>query len=588
MGRVSPASNQTIQFGVFEVDLRAGELRRRGVKVKLQEQPLQILQILLESPGEVVTREELQQRIWPADTFVDFDHGLNNAIRRLREGLGDSADTPRYVETVARRGYRFIGSLVAANLAPAIPAIAVLPLENLSHDPEEEYFADGLTEAIISELAKAHDFCVVSRTTAMHYKNVRRPLPEIACELHVDAVIEGTVVRSDGRVRVSVQLIDAHTDTHLWADTYDRDLREIFGLYSELALAVATQVRQRAGRSGVFVDEAGTNLQKKRAVGTPTVNPQAYETYLKGRYHWNKRTPVGVKKGAEYFQQTIEKDPNYAAAYAGLADSAGLAGFWAFVHPEDGCRKAKIAAVRSLEIEETAEAHASLGWAILHHDFDYRGAERHFQQAIALNPGYATAHQWYGHCLAYVGHREQSIDETTHALQLDPLSLIIHASCAGAFWFARQWDRAIETCHRGLELDENFAPLHWVLAHVLQAKGMLQEAIEERHKAVHLSPGVPVFLGELGATYAAAGERDSALGVLRELHDFSRQRYVMAYWIALIHTGLKERDEAFLWLEKAYEERSAHLAVAKVDPRLEQLHRDQRFQDLLQRMNFPA
>ncbi len=576
-----------IRFADFELDLAAGELRKQGAKLRLQEQPFQVLHILLQCPGRMVSREELQQKIWPSDTFVDFDHGLYNAIKRLREALGDNAEKPQYIETVPRRGYRFIGKKGPATLASPsrLESLLILPLENLSRDPEQEYFADGLTEAIISELAKISGLRVVSRMTAMFYKNVRRPLPDIARERGVDAVIEGSVVRSGDRVRVSIQLIDGRTDAHVWAEVYDRDLREVLELYSELAGAVARQVCRKSDRLQMFANKTSRPAPE---TAPRSVDPVAYEAYLRGRYHWNKRSPVGVKKGAEYFQQAIDKDPNYAAAYAGLADSAGLAGFWAFVHPQDGCRKAKFAARRSLDIEETGEAHASMGWAILHYDFDYLGAEKEFQRAIELNSGYATAHQWYGHCLGYMGRTEASITQTKQALQIDPLSPIVHASCAGAFGFARQLDRAIDICHAGLELDPRFAPLHWVLAHSLQAKGMFDEAINERQKAVDLSPGVPVFIGELGGTYAAAGERKKALAVLDELMEFSKERYVMAYWIALIHAGLKERDEAFDWLEKAYQERSAHLAFLKVDLRLEFLHSDQRFHDLLRRMNFPA
>jgi TolB-like protein/Flp pilus assembly protein TadD len=576
MGRVSPATNRTIQFGVFEVDLRAGELRRRGVKVKLQEQPLQILQILLQSPGDVVTREELQQRIWPADTFVDFDHGINNAIKRLREALGDTAERPRYIETLPRRGYRFIGP-IESRATGRIQSLAVLPLENLSRDPEQEYFADGMTESLITSLAKISALRVISRTTALKYKGVRdRSAQEIARELGVDCIVEGTVLRSGERVRISAQLINAATDTHLWAEEYERDLRDILALQSEVARAVANEIRVKL-----------TPREQDQLARTRPVNPDAYEAYLKGRYYWDKRRPDAVKKGAEYFKLAIEKDPTYAAAYAGLADSAGAAGFWGFAPPEETYAKAKIAAQKSLQIEETAEAHTSLGFALLHYDYDFLGAEKQFQRAIELNWNYATAHQWYAHCHAYLGRLDQCLEEATQALQLDPLSLIINTTFAGRFWFAREWDRAIEHCHKGLELDPSFAAMRWMLANVYQGKGMYQEAICEREKAIELGAGAPVFTAELGATYAAAGQRDKALEALNQLQELSKQRYVMAYWIALIHTGLKEKDAAFAWLEKAYRERSATLAFAKVDPRLDCLRSDPRFQDLMRRMNFP-
>jgi len=318
------------------------------------------------------------------------------------------------------------------------------------------------------------------------------------------------------------------------------------------------------------------------------VDPEAYEACLKGRYHWNKRTGDGVKKGAEMFQPAIKKDPTYAAAYAGLADCANSAGFWGFAPPPEGCGKAKAAAQKALEIDDTAEAHAALGWAILHYDFDHLAAEREFWRAIALDCRYATAHQWYGHCLAYMGRSEEAIAETGRALELDPLSLIIHASHGGAFWLARNWDRVIAQGRQALELDDNFAAIHWLLAHGYQGKGLYEQAIDERQRAAELSGEAPVFIAELGGTYAAAGKRDEALQILEKLHELSKRRYVMAYWIVLIHTGLREKDEAFQWLEKAYQERSPMLAWASVDPRLDFLRPDPRFQDLLRRMNFPA
>jgi TolB-like protein len=324
MGRVQPSDDKTIQFGVFDVNLRAGELRKRGIKIKLQEQPLQILQILLENPGQVVTREELQQRIWPADTFVDFDHGLNNAIRRLREALGDSADAPRYIETLARRGYRFIGSLCAgpASTPAPIRSLAVLPLENLSNDPQQEYFAEGLTEALITTLAKIGDLRVVSRTSTLQYKGVRKPLREIARELEVDVIVEGTVLRAGRRVRITAQLIDAPKETHLWAESYERHLRDVLTLQSEVAQAIAREIRVKL------------TPQERAHLGQPhPVDPEAYEAYLKGRYHWNRRSGEALPKAVESFRRAIAKDPTYAASYSGLADCFSSLGYWGLVPP---------------------------------------------------------------------------------------------------------------------------------------------------------------------------------------------------------------------------------------------------------------
>src|SRR6266705_3809254 len=297
----------TIRFGVFEADFRAGELRKRGVKIKLQEQPLQILQMLLQHPGEVVTRTELQQKIWPADTFVDFEQGLYNAVKRLRDALKDSADKPRFIETLSRHGYRFIG--IIDESVRKIESLAVLPLDNLSRDPEQEYFAEGLTEALITTLAKIGELRVVSRTSAMQYKGVRKPLSEIARELGVDAIVEGTVLRSGHRVRITAQLIDASKETHLWAESYERDLRNVLALQSELAQAIEREVQVKL-----------TPQERAHLAQTRPVDPEAYEAYLKGRYHWNRRSREGLGKAIHHFQQAITSDPNGAAAYSGLAD----------------------------------------------------------------------------------------------------------------------------------------------------------------------------------------------------------------------------------------------------------------------------
>ncbi len=565
----------TVRFGAYELDSRASELRKQGAKVKLQEQPFQILQVLVQRAGEIVTREELQQKIWPSDTFVDFDHGLYNAIKRLREALGDSAETPSFVETVARRGYRFVGKIECE--AARMRSLAVLPLENLSRDPEQEYFAEGMTEALITTLAKIGELRVVSRTSIMLYKGVRKPLREIARELGVEAIVEGTVLRAGDRVRITAQLIDAAKEAHLWAESYERDLRDVLALQAEVAQAVAREVRVKL-----------TPQEQVHLSQVHPVDPEAYEAYLKGRYLWNRRSGAAVGKAIQCFQQAIAKDPTYAAAYAGLADCAGGAGFGGFTSPEDGCGKAKVAARKALEMAETAEAHASLGWAILHYDWDFVAAEKEFLRAIQLNSSYATAHQWYGHCLACVGRFGEALAETGRAVQLDPLSLIIHASHAGASWMARDWEYALAHSRQALELDPSFTWLHWLVANAYQGQGLYTQAVDERRLAVELSGNAPLFLAELGGTYAAAGKRNEALQILEQLKELSKTRYVMAYWFALIHCGLQEREPALYWLEKALQERSAMLAWVKVDPCVDYLRSDPRFDDLLRRMNFPA
>jgi TolB-like protein len=572
--QTATSSSQILRFGTFELDVRAGELRKGGVKIKLQEQPLRILEMLLARSGQLVTREELRSRLWPSDTFVDFDHGLNKAINKLREALEDSAENPRFVETVPKRGYRFTGEVGAETAAITIRSLLILPLENLSPDPEQGYFADGLAEALTTTLAKISALRVLSRTTAAHCKRTQKTLPQIAEELGVDGVVEGAVLRSDGRVRISVQLVHAPTDTHLWAESYDRDMRDILTLQAEVVAAIAKQIQAK------LTPHEAAHLARIR----PAVNPDAYEAYLMARHYWVQRTAEGLKKAADYFRQAIEKDPAFAPAHVGLADVCASAGFWGFAPPAEAAGKAKVLARKSLEIEETGEGHAALGLATLWYDFDYTLAEKEFQCGIALCPDYPFAHMWYGHCLLCMDRLDEALAETRRALQLDPLSPIVHVCYQAALWFLRDWDGCIDACRTGLEINPDHPGIRWMLANALQTKGSHEEAIRERQRAVDTAPSSLLFLAELGESYAVAGMKSKALGILDQLHALLGRKYVMPYWIALIHAALKDRDEAFRWLDAGLQERCAQLAYVKTDPRWDYLRPDPRFQNLLHRM----
>jgi len=568
-------SRGTVRFGAFEVDPQAGELLKQGAKIKLQEQPFQILQMLLEHPGEVVTREELQKKIWSTDTFVDFEQGLYNAIKRLREALGDSAENPQFIETLARRGYRFIGSLEAK--PGSIESLAVLPLENMSRDPEQDYFAEGMTEALITSLAKIGALRVTSRTSAMRYKKTDKSLPQIARELNVDAVVEGTVQRSGDRVRISAQLVHALTDTHLWAESYDRDLRDILALQSDVAQAVARQVQVKL-----------TPQEQAHFTRVHPVDPEAYEAYLRGRYEWNKRTEEGLRAAPQYFQKAISKDSTYAAAYAGLADCLSVLGAWGFLSADQSFCKAKSLALQALEIDSSlAEAHAALALASMYHH-DFAAAEKGFERSIELNPRYATSHQWYGWFLGMMGRYEEGYTEAKRAIRLDPLSPVMNASFGMVYRFARRYNQAVEQYKKALELGPNFA-LAWIglgFAYLYQAQH--EPAIAAMQRAVELSPSSSFLLACLGEGYGVAGFMEEARKTLERLREISKQRYVAPYGVSRIHAALGQKDEALRWLETAYQERDAWMVMLKVDPRFDDMRSDPRFQDLLRRMNFPA
>ena len=566
-------SRGPIRFSVFEVDVQAGELRKQGVRVKLQAQPFHILQVLLEHPGEVITREELQKQIWPSDTFVDFDHGLNNAMKRLREALGDTAETPHFIETIPRRGYRFIGNLAQGQRR--IESLAVLPLENFSRDPDQDYFAEGMTEALITMLAKVGALRVVSRTTAMQYQGVRRPLREIAREMQVDAIVEGSVQRSGDRVRIFTQLIDAHADVHLWAESYDRDLRDVLTLQAELAQAIAEKVQVKL-----------TPHERSQLESARPVDPEAYEAYLKGRYHWNRRSGNEFGRAVQYFQQAISKDPTYAVSYAGLADCLSVLGLWSLVPPEDGCGRAKNLALKALELNHgLAEGHVSLAWATLFYDYDFKAAEREFERAIELNPRLPQAHQWFGYLLALLGRPEEAYTEVQRALRLDPCSAIIHWTLGYVYWRARRYDQAIEQHEKALELDPHSAQWHWGLGVTCVDNRQNERAISALQTANELSPGVPMIFGYLGVAYAAAGRLAAAEKILEELDEQSTSRHITPYIVGRIYAAMGKKDEALRCLEAGYRARTGWMVQLRTEAGFDDYRSDPCFQDLQRRID---
>jgi TolB-like protein/DNA-binding winged helix-turn-helix (wHTH) protein/Flp pilus assembly protein TadD len=631
-----------VRFGVFELDPRAGELRKHGVRVRLQEQPFQVLAMLLEHSGEVVTREELKKKLWPADTFVDFDHGLNKVINKIREALSDSAESPRFVETVARRGYRFLADVRSADPAPAsspevasqpkpegekrdredlarnpvklnsllpsrawkmwalvlalllaasvavwdhssnrpspdIRSLAVLPLESLSGDASQDYFADGMTDELITDLGQISALRVISRTSVMAYKRARKPLPQIARELNVDAVVEGSVLRSGERVRITAQLIEASADRQLWSQSYEGELRDTLALQNQVAKAIADQIR------------INLSPQERAALGAvKLVNPEAYESYLKGRYFWNKRTAEGLKVALAYFNQAIEEDPKYARAYSGLADTYALLGDWqyAVMTPKQALPRAKAAAAKALELDSAlGEAHNSLAFCLDGFDWNFDSAGKEFRRAIELNPGYATAHHWYAWHLSLLGRYDQAIAEMKKAESLDPLSLIISADLAEVLMLARFYDESIRQSRKTIEMDPNFAFAHNQLGQAYLQKQMYDEAVAEMQNAVQLSAGSPTLLANLARAYVAIGKRSEAVKLLNELKKRSNPSDSHASEIAVVYAALDDKDQAMNWLEKAYQERFNPGVLLR--PGFDPLRSDVRFKDLLRRVGLP-
>lgn len=648
----------SLRFGAYEFDLRAGELRKHGMRIKLQEQPCQILAILLEHRGEMVTREELQSRLWPRNTFVDFDHSLNTAVMRLREALSDSSENPRFIETLPRRGYRFVapveeksaplieshppqtarlGASPTANpnenpalslASPEFPATAakksdrvlrprlfsltiflivivlaasfgfrylprpsvavapqgrmtslvVLPFENLSADKDQAYFADGMTDELIAHLAKIRSLRVISRTSSMEYKGTHKALSQIARDLNVDSVVEGTVLRSGDRVRITAELVQVATDRHLWAETYESQLGDILTLQSHVASAIVNEIRVKL-----------TPEDQVRLATTRPVSTQSYENYLKGRYYWNKRSQEGLTKAIDYFQLAIEKDPNYALAYAGLADCYSIIGS-AIVGtvPASGVApQARAAALKSLELDDTlAEAHTSLATVRFNYDWDWNAAASGFRRAVELNPSYATAYQRNSLYLMSMGRTSESIAEMNRAHDLDPLSISMNFSLGWRLYMAREYDQAIEQLRNTIDMDTAFVLPHLVLGQAYEQKKAYDQAIAELRRATELSLGSPPVLAALARTLAVSGRITEARNLLEQLQ-LSKRQYVSPFYVAIVYAGLGENERALDWLEKAYADHSNAIVFLKVDPQLDTLRSYPRFHELQRKLRLP-
>ena len=580
---VSAPATPPIRFGVFEVDARSGELLRGGSKVKLQDQPFRALVLLLEQHGQVVSREDLRKRLWPQDTYVDFERGLNKAVNKLRAALQDDAENPRYIETLPQRGYRFIAPVEnstqpqdrpSRQLLPRIDSLAVLPLDNLSGDPAQEYFSDGMTEELICAVAKIASLRVISRTSAMQYKGTRKSAPEIAKELRVDALLEGTVARSGDKVRITAQLIHAPEDKHLWAGRYERDLRDILQLQAEIAQSIAGQIHKLVDPEHVF---SGPARQ---------VHPQAYEACLRANFFKDKMTPADLEKSIEFYTQAIELDPSYAQAYGDLSQAYFYCGLFGMAHPAELFPKAKANAVKALELDETvASAHNALAAIHILYDWDWPAAEAACRRAVQLNPGAAVTRAHLADYISIRGRHEEAIAEFGRLSELDPLPHIHVSLLALILYRARRYDESIIQCQKALELRSNYVNSLWFLALSLEQKGRLPEAIAKLEEAVSLS-GAPHHQALLGRAYALAGRKDKALKILEDLKASSQHRYVSPFDIAVVYLGLDELDSAFHWLDRAYRERVFRI-IELTMPMFDSLRSDARWQDLVQRIGLP-
>jgi TolB-like protein/DNA-binding winged helix-turn-helix (wHTH) protein/Flp pilus assembly protein TadD len=628
-------------FGAFRLDPCGHLLTREGKSVPLPPKAFETLHLLVRNAGELIDKDDLMKQLWPG-TFVE-EGNLTKHVSLLRKALGEGANEQQYIETVPKRGYRFVAAVsetadraVGAPLAPptslpgkalVVPSgsargpgkeaalnrwpwlltaalafaavgylgyrsfshrlsvprgpvrLAVLPFQNLSGDPQQDFFSDGFTETLITELGQFNELRVISRTSAMHYKGLSKTLPEIARELHVDAVLEGSAERTGDRVRVTAQLIEAPGDRHLWAGRYERDVHDVLRLQDEVAEAIAGEVRLNILK---LPGQARVHMPQARAVDS-----EAYQLYLQGRYFWNKRTAKGLQEAIDYFQRAIEVDPGYAPAYVGLAECYGLLPTYTNLHSGEADKKAIAAATKALEIDSNlAEAYATLASADPNR-WDWLEAERQFRRAIQLNPSYATAHQWYGDCLQQMGRLDQATAEYRKAYELDPVSLPVNFVVAYQSYVLRDYNRAIEQSLKLLDMDPNFANGHFELGLIYGAKGVFGKAISEFQAGRSLDPANPLMLSLLGHAYGAAGNRKDAKNVLRDLTILAKQEPVSAFHFAIVHMGLNENDQAFELLNKAWDERYWMMGWLKVDPFFDSLRPDPRFTALVRRMGFP-
>jgi len=638
---LEPARIQdSLKFGDdFELDCAAGQLRRSGRVLKVERIPMEVLLFLVQQRGQLVTREQLVERIWGKDVYLDTDNSINGAIRKIRQVLKDDPEQPRFIQTITGKGYRFIAPVVPADIAPVIrpdaePALAgtpqapvredsaarfsrrrvlgitilatvivliagwgvyrrwfefqvlplrsggrtmlaVLPFENLTGDAGQEYFSDGMTEEMITQLGSSdpEHMGVIARTSVMQYKHGQEKLPQIAHELGVQYVLEGSVRRDADRVRITAQLIQMKDQTHLWAREYDREAKDVLVLQSEIAREISGEIQTALGEH-----------KPVAPVAQPTLSPEAFEAYnlyLKGQYFWNQRTVKGLQEAIGYFQQAAEKDPNSARAYAGLADSYALIGMYTGTPAVESAPKARAAALRALQLDDNLpEAHAALALIVQNHDYDWQTAEKEFKRAIELNPNYATGHHWYAEHLAWLGRFDEALRESERARQLDPLSLIIAADNGAILYYSRQYDRAIAQCSAVRELDPGF-PRASIIFEAYVQKGMFADAEAYLEKC---PDDVPWCMSNWAYTYGRAGKQAQAEKELRKLLASNQREPIDPMVIVPAYLGTGNKDQAIAWLEKAFAQHSNGLTGLKVDPLYDPLRGDPRFQDLLRRV----
>ncbi|HEX8845506.1 MAG TPA: winged helix-turn-helix domain-containing protein [Pyrinomonadaceae bacterium] len=582
---------QIYEFGRFRLKAKDRILLRGDRKVHLTDKVFNLLLLLVEKSGHLVTKEELMERVWP-DSVVE-DNNLTVSMSALRKALGERREGSQYIETVSKRGYRFVAAVrkfkdersdsveekeseayaKAGISGVATPTLAVLPLLNVSDDPNLEYLSDGITESTINSLSKLPQLKVLARSTMFRFKHVDIDPVEVGRQLNAHALLTGRILQINEELIIKLELINIKEGSQIWGEQYKRKSADIFEVQEEISQEVSGKLKLRL-----------TGEQKRQLTKRYTEDIEAYHLYLKGRYFWNKRTGEALEMAIEFFQRAIAKDPDYALAYTGLADSYAIIAFYSNIPPKPAFEEAKKATDKALEIDDTlAEAHASLAFVKEYYEWDWKGADKEYQKAIDLNPSYATAHQWYGMYFMKLGQFEKATRELKRALRFDPRSLIISADLGLPFLFKGQYAEAVEQYRKTLEIDQDFIWARFFLGWTYESSGRASEAIAEFQKA-KLIDDRPEVSAMIGHTFAVSGRREEAVKILNNLEEQSKHHYISAYYIALIYAGLDDKERAFRWLEKAYSDRNEWLVWLKVDPRFDSLRSDPRFTDLLRRI----
>jgi len=573
-----------VRFGVFEFHPKSGELFKQGRRVRLSGQPAQILALLLRRPGELIVREELRQALWPADTHVNFDQSLNAAVKRLRFALGDSPEKPVFIETMARRGYRFIApasapdqsTLPTIRPANAVNSIAVLPFENATADPDADYLVDRLTEAIINAISRLPALRVLARSTVFRYRGKPVDCRVLGRKLNVRAILLGRLSQRGNELTIGTELVEVQSGWLIWGEQFSRKLSDVLLIETELSANISEKLRS----------EMTAKTNPGRPARRQTQSAEAYQDYLKGRYHWNRMSVSGLQKSVDYFQHALDKDPGFALAHAGLADSYCLLGFFDLLPPAEAMPKAREYAMRALEIDsDLAEAYVSLASVLKVYDHDWLAAERRYRRALELNPNYVHAYRGYAALLAAMGRFAESVLQIRHAQDLDPLSIVVSMEMAWNFFISREYDDAIRQALRVTHLDPEFPSAQYILGLACEQKGRFAEA----RAALELSLGSrrhPSGVASLGRLFAIAGEREEALRMLDELNRLASAGYVAPFWHSILYTALSDVDAAIAHLERSYAQNDVWLVWLNTEPRLDTLRADPRFQQLLRRVGF--